>query len=609
MGVRPASVRGTAPPDKAILLTRVVRCSGLALLLLAGCQLSQRADKESTQLKTSGTASLGARLGLGPSSSLVTRGTPPEGEHHIRTHREVPEKQLANPDDFRAEQWASSIFRTVLGKTEGKTKFRQSLREDELPPVWPTELPPITEPPGKLPSPKSVITLAKFARAAPPGEFLPSIPAVPSSSAQVGVEPPRAAPAPKSRSVPLPPPEMLPPSSVQGHVGSDSSVQVGLGLRPATDLLPSTDAEPFAGAGPIDIDGMPLPFDSLAIMVDGNICPGCGGSLSAGGCASCGGGGCAPGRPCPPGARQCEPFPAKTPIGRMIGLVYQCVCCPDPCYQPRWEAITDTAFFVDAVRPKSGVRFRYDRMHHFAYPDRGEFFFARADGNGRGPRANSLVRAIPFIDVNEITMITEIAMGNAGVQIAVPYRSVNSTPYGPDGAGFADMTITAKTLLLDCELALFGFQMRTYIPIGNPGKGLGTGHVSLEPALNFGLRLGPKTYLQSQVLEWIPIVGDRDYQGAHLRWGVSLNHVLWQPVKDVQLIGTLETTGFSFQDGLFTDPRFGPQKLTRQTAVALGPGMRLFFCDTLDIGVAGHFGISGKYLVRDQIRAEVRYRY
>jgi hypothetical protein len=293
----------------------------------------------------------------------------------------------------------------------------------------------------------------------------------------------------------------------------------------------------------------------------------------------------------------------------VIGLIYQCICCPDPCYQPRWEPIADSAFFVDAVRPKSSTRFRWDYGHHFAYPDRGEFFFARADGNGKGPRANSLVRAIPYIDYHELYLITEVAMGNSGVQIAVPYRSVNSTPFGPDGAGFADMTITAKTLLLDSELAMFGFQMRTYIPIGNFGKGLGTGHTSLEPGLLFGLRLGPSTYLQSQVVEWIPLGGDTDYQGAHLRWGMSLNQVLWQPVKDVQLIGTLETTGFSFQDGQFTDPALGPQKLSGQTAVALGMGTRLFFGDTFDIGLGWQHGISGKYLMRDQLRFELRYRY
>ena len=64
----------------------------------------------------------------------------------------------------------------------------------------------------------------------------------------------------------------------------------------------------------------------------------------------------------------------------------------------------------------------------------------------------------------------------------------------------------------------------------------------------------------------------------------SLNRVLWRPVKDVQLIGTLELNGISFQDGLFTDPVLGPQKLSGLNALSAGTGVRLFFCDTLDVG-------------------------
>ena len=111
------------------------------------------------------------------------------------------------------------------------------------------------------------------------------------------------------------------------------------------------------------------------------------------------------------------------------------------------------------------------------------------------------------------------------------------------------------------------------------------------------------------MVEWIPLGGDKDYQGPHLRWGTSLNHVLWRPIKDVQLIGTLETTGISFQDGLFTDPVLGPTHLAKRTSAAVGGGLRLFFCDTFDLGVGYQHGITGKYLIRDQVRFETRYRY
>jgi hypothetical protein len=393
-------------------------------------------------------------------------------------------------------------------------------------------------------------------------------------------------PRPKAKPVPAQPTSNAPP----------------IALPPPAELPPLT-APPVAGL--IDVNGRPVTFDALSKLVDGTACSGCAGG-GPGGCSTCGDCG---GPQCRAGGKRCEPYPATTAAGRVLGLIYSSVCCPDPCYQPRWEPLADAAFFVDAVRPKTSTRFRWDYGNHYMRPDRGEYFFARDDGKGKGPKAFGSLQGIPNIDYHDLMLITEVASGAAGVQIAVPYRSVDSRPFGQGGAGFSDMTITAKTMLLDTELALFGFQMKTYIPIGQPAKGLGTGHTSLEPALNFGLRAGPATYLQAQVAEWIPLGGDKDYAGANLHWAASINHVLWRPIRDVQLIGTLETTGISFQDGLFTDPVLGPLRLTKQTSATIGPGFRMFFCDTFDFGIGWQHSITGNYLIRDQTRFEVRYRY
>ncbi len=539
----------------------ILYCSRLMLLLVVGCQSSNATEPEPAP-----------EVDLSPGPRVVTRGSA----------LTVPSERVAPailPPPPRTEV-VDALLEAALGGTSGASapapveKFAPPgpVRTSEEPSLAQRiELPPVTDSPCPLPKsgPAPVVPAAAPATV-PPSEFLPPIPTLP----DVPV-PARAAPSVPP--APLPPLKTAPPSGPVGVV-----------------------------AGPIELNGQPLAFDALSKMVDGNTCSSCGGGGAVGGCSTCGACGDVP---CRSGGKRCEPFPAHTAAGRVIGLIYSSVCCPDPCYQPKWEPLADAAFFTDAVRPKTSTRFRWDYGSHFAYPDRGEYFFARADGNGRGPKANSLVKAIPYVDYHELNLITEVAMGNAGVQIAVPYRSVNSSPFGPDGAGFADMSITAKTLLLDSELALFGFQMRTYIPIGQTGKGLGTGHVSLEPGLNFGLRLAPETYLQAQVVEWIPIGGNTDYQGAHLRWATSLNHVLWRPIRDVQLVGTLESTGISFQDGLFTDPVLGPQRLAKRTSAAIGPGLRLFFCDTFDFGVGWQHGITGKYLVRDELRFEARYRY
>ncbi len=544
----------------------MIRVSRFALLLLAvGChQPDTRRSEPSVPLAPT-TKAIVAR-GVAPTvpSASEAPAVPPP--------LPVPKAAdaLISPDDLQSERAGGGTLRVTAGVTKSHPTVLIDGQEPPLAP--PTNLPAITEPPGSLPArpvggvqPKPV----------PPGEFLPPIPALPDAS-PAPAKPKAVAPPPTS----APPPFPLPPPSV----------------------LPPLPASPPT-AGLIDINGRPVTFDALSKLVDGNVCASCGGGMGAGGCSTCGD------APCRAGGKRCEPYPAHTAAGRVIGLIYSSVCCTDPCYQPRWEPLADASFFADAVRPKSSTRFRWDYGSHYSYPDRGEYLFARDDGKGRGPKVFGALKGIPFVDYHDLMLITEVGMGAAGVQIAVPYRSVNSTPYGADGAGFSDLTITAKTMLLDSELALFGFQMKTYIPVGQTGKGLGTGHVSLEPGLNFGLRCSPETYAQASVVEWIPLGGDKDYQGAHLRWAVSLNHILWRPIRDVQLIGTLESTGISFQDGLFTDPALGPTHLAKRTAAAIGPGFRMFFCDTFDFGLGWQHGITGKYLMRDQVRFEARYRY
>ncbi|MDB5311260.1 MAG: hypothetical protein JWO38_5462 [Gemmataceae bacterium] len=441
-----------------------------------------------------------------------------------------------------------------------------------MPPTLPVPPVPLTiEPP---------IRPADSPRTLPPLTDLPTLPPVPPTAPVPGAKLPTT-PAPLPAIPPPPPP------------------------TPAPNPLPAPlpiPGEP--GPGPIDVGGAPLPFDSLSRLIDG------GDHGSGGGCSSCGGS-CGGGQ-CSAGHKPCEPFPARTSFGRVIGLVYENICCPNPCYQPRWESITAAAFFTDAPRPVTQTRFRWDYGSNLAYPDRGEMFWARADGSGKGRGPKPVPRAIgvPSLAYHELYLDQEIASGLGSVTISLPYRSVNPFPFAPSAAGFSDLQITAKSLLFDSELFMFAFQMRTYIPTGNATKGLGTGHTSLEPGLIAGIRVSPNTYAVAQVEEWIPLGGDSIYAGAALKYNFSFNHVLWRPVKDVQLIGTWEMTGLTFQDGAFTDPVLGTgQKLSGQTSLNMGVGGRLFFCDKFDAGAGWAHEIAGRFLPLNQLRVEFRYRY
>jgi len=44
----------------------------------------------------------------------------------------------------------------------------------------------------------------------------------------------------------------------------------------------------------------------------------------------------------------------------VVGLLYESLCCPDPCYQPKWMPLADSAFFTDSARPVSHSRLRWE---------------------------------------------------------------------------------------------------------------------------------------------------------------------------------------------------------------------------------------------------------
>ena len=363
----------------------------------------------------------------------------------------------------------------------------------------------------------------------------------------------------------------------------------------------------------------------------GGGCSGCGGGSNcdpkgccgcASGCGPCGVGQCVPGR-----TNCCSLCDSNTVVGRMLCGLYCCICCPDPCYEGCFVPAANAAFFVDPVRPVTQMRIRWDSVLNYTLPDRSEFFMAKlgvvtpgvlvdtkAKGKdaipGKGPSppgGNALV--LTSLKYNDFMLYQEVAAGKASFFVELPYRSLDPAEPYDHAAGFADMNLGFKSLFFDCELLQLAFQFRTYLPIGNYNRGIGNGHVSLEPSLLGSLKLTRDTYLQAQIAEWIPLGGDPDYAGAILHWGISANQVLWRVLPDVPLIGTLELSGYSFQDGAYTDATLGPwQKSSGTTYLSLGPGLRMVVCNKIDFGVGTAFAVN-QHGPGQWYRTEFRWRF
>ncbi|HWG44741.1 MAG TPA: hypothetical protein VN688_18340 [Gemmataceae bacterium] len=420
----------------------------------------------------------------------------------------------------------------------------------------------------------------------------------------------------------LPPPTLIPngapspPPLVLPEPGPPPPVPVEPILPPPVPVEPGPPAAPPGPTFLVPEPAAPVPLFAPPALESG---------LPVGGCASCGGGaGASDVRPAPPadacacgiggcgcipGRNPCYSCNATTHVGRFMGALYECLCCPDPCYEPRWIAAANSSFFTDPARPISQTRVRYDSGLGLQFPDRAEYFWARADGKGRGPSPVAPHLGEGGLNYNQLSLYTEVAIKKFSFFTEIPYLSINPN-FDPFAAGFGNMNLGTKSLLFDCELLQFTFQFRTYIPIGSSAKGLSNGHVTLEPSVLMALKLGPETYLQGQIGEWIPIGGDPNYQGSILQHHLSLNHVLWRIMPDVPLIGTLEYNGLSFQTGSFTDPILGPfQKGGAYTFVSMGPGLRLVICNRVDIGVGAAFAVTEPTYPRQLYRTEFRWRF
>jgi hypothetical protein len=361
----------------------------------------------------------------------------------------------------------------------------------------------------------------------------------------------------------------------------------------------------------------PTPADSgaAAVAPDAAVqpasCSTCGSGLSGGigGCSSCGSGGaCVPGHTneyCDGNCGWC----GNTFLGRSLAGLYQCICCPDPCYEGKWLPVADSAFFVDAARPVTQTRIRYDDGVSLQHPDRAEYIWAQETVKGPGTVTDK-------VDRQTLSLYQEAAAGGFSAFIEMPYEAFDDFEPNPAKhvSGFADLIVGTKAMFLDCELLQGTFEFKTYIPTGNFTTGLGTGHVSLEPSLLFDLRISSEMYSQAQFSYWIPIGGDNGAQGSIYHTHLSLNRTLWHPTPGIQVVGTAELNQWSVLGGEYTTlASDGVTKLVvsaRDTQiVSMGPGLRLFVCGKLDIGVGAAFSLTGDRWDEELIRAEFRFRY
>jgi hypothetical protein len=197
---------------------------------------------------------------------------------------------------------------------------------------------------------------------------------------------------------------------------------------------------------------------------------------------------------------------------------------PPPAEEPtRGPTVGDSRVgYIDSAPIGNEFRLRFDAAYNDRVPNRAEFFYAQGRPGGPGVPLSE-----PRIDYQELSAYLEVAVNErlSGF-VEAPWRflnpEVNANANGP-----GDLNAGFKFAFLSDPDRVATFQLRTYAPTGDAGRGLGNDHVSLEPALLVYQRIDARWAVESELRDWVPI-GGTDFAGNVLRYGIGLHYDLYQ---------------------------------------------------------------------------------
>jgi hypothetical protein len=229
--------------------------------------------------------------------------------------------------------------------------------------------------------------------------------------------------------------------------------------------------------------------------------------------------------------------------------------------------------YLDPAAPVTMFRFRYDDGINMHDPNRGHYFYGGTVGVANHVNFQDIRPYFEYAFNPKFSVFTEL-----------PVRFV-STPVGGGGGpggglggreeGLADMNVGFKYAFIAEQDEYLTFQLRTYIPTGNAGDGLGSGHVSLEPSLLYYRQLTDRVLLQGQLSEFTPVAVDA-FASNVFQYGAGVGVITLQ-TESITVIPTLEVVGWTFLDGYKSDATGVAVSASGDTIVNIKPGVRIGF--------------------------------
>jgi hypothetical protein len=181
--------------------------------------------------------------------------------------------------------------------------------------------------------------------------------------------------------------------------------------------------------------------------------------------------------------------------------------------------------YVEDADISTKVRVRFDSATDLQGADRAEYFYAKCgcyrylppsnvayDPDAPGPGPGVLTSA----NFQQFNVYGEYAVtGRLSVIGDLPFRSLKPQTFAPgtgsfdSASGLSDLRAGVKLGMATDSNSQTTLQVMASMPSGDAGKGLGTNHASIEPAILYNTELGEHAALEAQFGTVFPLDGSK----------------------------------------------------------------------------------------------------
>jgi hypothetical protein len=260
--------------------------------------------------------------------------------------------------------------------------------------------------------------------------------------------------------------------------------------------------------------------------------------------------------------------------------------------------------YIDYAVPMTMFRLRFDAAYDNNRPDRAEFFYAKCGCFGGTPGPPLSETSVNYQDISAYLEIAFNCRFSAFAEVPVRFLDPE---FNRVSTGLGDMNVGFKWAFVATGNSYWTLQFRTYIPTGNAERGLGTDHVSLEPALLFYQKCTDRLILFGEFRDWIPVGGGiTDFAGNVTRYGAGLGYEVYN-CHHLRITPITEFVGWTVLGGKeFEFPPGTTKDAAGDTIVNVKLGGRL------DVGERSSFyfgygrALTGAVWYKEIYRAEYR---